>query len=113
MYGLLLCYDLAFATFGEGSGYIWIDDVLCKGNEDALSQCLHSGWGVHDCRHSEDAGVVCTSESSILDSNMTICAHILIPPLVLKIAVHIMDKFIKRVIQEYLCSYSHELPSKF
>ena len=38
-----------------------MDDVACGGYEFALSVCRFPGWGIHDCTHAEDAGVVCTS----------------------------------------------------
>ncbi|XP_049653127.1 scavenger receptor cysteine-rich type 1 protein M130-like [Accipiter gentilis] len=46
--------------FGAGSGPIWMDDVGCKGNESALSDCRHRGWGEHNCNHARDAGVMCS-----------------------------------------------------
>ncbi|XP_048104685.1 adhesion G protein-coupled receptor E3-like isoform X1 [Alosa alosa] len=48
------------AHFGEGSGQIWLDDMLCTGNESTLMSCGHQRLGTHNCGHHRDAGAVCS-----------------------------------------------------
>ncbi|XP_041096952.1 scavenger receptor cysteine-rich domain-containing group B protein isoform X2 [Polyodon spathula] len=47
------------AYFGQGSGTIFLDNVKCRGSEISLLHCSHIRWDVHNCNHSEDAGVTC------------------------------------------------------
>ncbi|XP_038061742.1 deleted in malignant brain tumors 1 protein-like [Patiria miniata] len=49
------------AHFGQGSGWIILDDVNCYGFESSIDDCSHSRWFSNDCKHSEDAGVTCKS----------------------------------------------------
>ncbi len=46
------------AFFGRGRGPIHYDNVACTGSESRLADCSHRR-NVHNCHHSEDAGVVC------------------------------------------------------
>ena len=48
------------AMFGPGVDPIWLDDVACVGTELLLSDCSSSGFGTHNCGHSEDASVRCS-----------------------------------------------------
>ncbi|NXN45149.1 MARCO protein, partial [Rhinoptilus africanus] len=57
----MLGYSHALSAFTatSGSGQIWLDDVNCSGSEHSIYDCPKPNWGVHNCSHSEDAGVEC------------------------------------------------------
>ena len=62
------------ASFGQGSGPIWLDSVTCTGNEAILARCGHLGVGVARlCNHSQDAGIRCTKGQGLLLSIMLSC----------------------------------------
>ncbi|KAK7910438.1 hypothetical protein WMY93_015122 [Mugilogobius chulae] len=56
------------ATFGEGTGPFWMNDVECTGNETELTQCGHSGNSY--CYHYYDAGVICKDEPVITEMRL-------------------------------------------
>ncbi|XP_048254488.1 uncharacterized protein LOC124148917 isoform X9 [Haliotis rufescens] len=49
----------AIQSFGFGGGKILLDDVSCSGTESSLASCSHRPWGVNNCGHSEDVGIIC------------------------------------------------------
>ncbi|NXJ34820.1 DMBT1 protein, partial [Ciconia maguari] len=49
--------------FGRGNGIIWMDETNCTGMERTLSSCRARPWGINNCYHGEDAGVVCSGSA--------------------------------------------------
>uniref|UniRef100_A0A194ANN6 SRCR domain-containing protein n=1 Tax=Pinctada fucata TaxID=50426 RepID=A0A194ANN6_PINFU len=73
----VICNMLGYSSHGVGAtkgtlfggapplARIWMDEVNCTtGDETNIDQCQYNGWGVHDCSHGEDAGVICNPASS-------------------------------------------------
>ena len=50
---------LTLGNVVDGTGQIVLDNLLCTGTESRLVDCPHNGLNVHNCGHSEDAGVRC------------------------------------------------------
>ena len=47
------------APYGQGTGPIHLDNLYCNSTESRLVACRHNGISVHNCVHSEDAGLRC------------------------------------------------------
>ena len=63
--------------FGAGTGPIWLDDLLCDGDETSLLDCLVAGGrraqnaiGEHNCRVTEVVGVRCMAEGDPLKPHL-------------------------------------------
>ena len=65
--GIVACRQLGLgfisvtgnAYFKRGTEQIWLDNVTCTGSETRLTDCRHSGFGGHDCKHREVVGLIC------------------------------------------------------
>ena len=56
-----MCVEaLTQASFGEGTGRIWLDGVTCTGEERELVNCPASFSGANSCTHAQDAAVRCS-----------------------------------------------------
>ena len=81
----VVCHELGYlgaeeapssATFGAGSGPSWYSYVGCAGTERNLTECSKSFSAIGSaCSHSQDAGVVCSSEpcNALSASTLTCC----------------------------------------
>ncbi|GAB1293109.1 Macrophage scavenger receptor types I and II [Apodemus speciosus] len=63
--GQVVCRSLGYqdvlavhkrAHFGQGTGPIWLNEVMCFGRESSIENCKIRQWGVLSCSHAEDAG---------------------------------------------------------
>ena len=70
----VVCNELEFgtaiaarhnATYGQGDGQIWLDNLECYGTEQSIRACSHRGWGAKNSTHSKDAGVHCSVPGNI------------------------------------------------
>ena len=78
----VVCRELGFeravkayvsASFEQGNGTIWMDDIQRSGKERSLTVCRHNVSGKPNCRdHSKNAGVVCASgKNNVFQMNFT------------------------------------------
>uniref|UniRef100_UPI00398E94B1 scavenger receptor cysteine-rich domain-containing protein DMBT1-like n=1 Tax=Pristiophorus japonicus TaxID=55135 RepID=UPI00398E94B1 len=51
------------AHFGEGTGPVWKENYMCRGNESRLWECPVSSWDQFFCSHGNDASINCSDES--------------------------------------------------
>ena len=65
------------ATFGEGTGRIWLNNVQCTGSERGLMNCTASSNGINNCTHAQDAGVMCpTGNVTIAEISVAIIVQV-------------------------------------
>lgn len=67
-------------SFGPGNGVILLTELECSGDEDKLTSCPHKippDEADNACEHSEDAAVICSSETS--GNELNICFTCFLP----------------------------------
>ena len=80
MNGIFLDIDataLSRAPFGQGTGPIHVDDLMCSGNESTLFGCPYNP--THNCNHFEDAGVRCSPERTQIAELLVHIITIILP----------------------------------
>ena len=110
----VVCHQLGYlealgantsAAFGAGSGPSWYRYVACAGNERKLTECSHSGYLGSACPHSQDAGVVCSSESKVMPTTSDGARNVAV-----KICNLEVDMYYNRVLPLHFSAFASNLP---
>ena len=56
---------MSTSLYDVGTGIIWLDDVICNGDESNITECSHRGWSHHNCYHNDDVGVMCVVNDTV------------------------------------------------
>lgn len=54
-----VAHRFSAGLFGHASGPIFLENLGCRGTESEILVCPQSVPGLHECDHSQDAGVQC------------------------------------------------------
>ena len=59
--------EASFQRYGMGNGPIYLENVLCQGEESSIFDCLHSNQPSETCLdHTTDVGINCTNGNILL-----------------------------------------------
>ena len=76
--GFTLTAEEAFlnfgAVFGEGTGPILDEDLVCSGSEEFVSHCSKVPANIGGCNHSRDASVRCSGEYTYILFFVVFCS---------------------------------------
>lgn len=64
----MLGYKAALAgikRYSERNDGLWMDGVVCRGNEVSIGECSHRGWSNTKCPGNFYAGVMCSMNKGI------------------------------------------------
>lgn len=50
------------SAFGTPPNPIFLENLACTGTESSILDCPRSALGLHECDHSQDAGIQCFGE---------------------------------------------------
>lgn len=52
--------------YGEGLGFVWMNNIYCMGFEIRIEDCNYEGWGINNCGYGEDLFISCILSNNIL-----------------------------------------------
>ncbi|XP_061077379.1 deleted in malignant brain tumors 1 protein-like [Conger conger] len=53
------------ATFGQGEGQVWAEEIHCRGNESQINFCSTKPSQNQPCSHGNDVGLVCSGREDV------------------------------------------------